>query len=127
MNLAAGDVRNFQVQEINEAAQDATLGLASQPEKDEIVARQNRVGNLRQNGFLVSVNAGEEWLSGVKLLQKVSAEFFLDCAACFSGYVARKLPQFAERCGFCGHWVPLIRFTVPLYATPQIAAEFIDN
>ncbi len=59
MNLASGDVRYFLVQEIDQAAQDTAFGLASQTEKDKIVARQNCVGDLRQNGVLVSVYAGE--------------------------------------------------------------------
>ena len=74
MNFASGDVGNFQVQEIDQAAQDAALGLTSQTEEDEIVARQDRVGDLRQNGFFVTVNAREKRLSGFELLQKIRAE-----------------------------------------------------
>jgi len=59
MNRASGNVWNFRVQKIHQAAQNAALGLAAQSEKNKIVARQNRVGDLRQYGFLVSMNSGE--------------------------------------------------------------------
>jgi len=85
VNLASGDVGNFQVQEINQAAQDAALGLASQTQEDEIVTRQNRIGDLRQNGILISMNAGKKRCSGFELLQKIRAEFFLNGAASGSG------------------------------------------
>src|ERR1019366_5519668 len=63
VNFATGDVGNFHVQEIDQPAQDAALGLAPQTEKNEIVAREDRVGDLRQNSLFVTVNAGEERLS----------------------------------------------------------------
>jgi len=77
VNLASGNVGNFHVQEINQAAQDAALGLASQTQEDEIMTPQNRIGDLRQNGILISMNAGKKRLSGLELLQKVRAEFSL--------------------------------------------------
>src|SRR6266550_9560012 len=73
------------------------------------------------------MNAGKKRLSGLELLQKVRAEFFLDGAARGSRRVGRQLPQFTERCGFRGHRGPLIRHAPPLYATAQVAAGLIED
>ena len=42
VDLAAGHDRNLFVEQIDQAAQDAALGLAAQAEQDEVVPRQDR-------------------------------------------------------------------------------------
>ena len=108
MNFAAGDVRNFLVQKVDQSAQDAALRLAPQAEQNKIVPRQKRVGDLRQNRFFVPVNARKERLAGFELLQNVGAKLVFHGAARRSRRIAGKLPQFAERCRFGGHRGPLI-------------------
>ena len=59
VNLAAGDVGNLRIEKVDQAAQDAALGLAAQTEQDEIVPGQNGIDDLRQDRLFVAVNAGK--------------------------------------------------------------------
>ncbi len=57
VNFAAREIGHFGVEKIHQAAEDAAFGLAAQAEENEIVAREKRVDDLRQNGFFVAVHA----------------------------------------------------------------------
>ena len=92
----------------DQAAQNAALRLSAQSEQDEIVPRQHRVGDLRQNRFFVPVNARKERLAGFQLLENVGAKFVFHGTARRPGRIAGQLPQFAERCRFGRHRGPLI-------------------
>ena len=127
MDFASGDVGNFQVQELDQAAQDAALGLASQTEENEIVARENGVGDLRQYSFFVTVNPREERLSGFQLLQEIRAEFFLDGAARCSRRVFRKSCAIRRALQVSWSSGSPDSIAVPLYATRGIAAEFVED
>ena len=80
------------------------LAWPRKPEQDEIVARENGVGDLRQNGFFVAVHAGEERLARFEFAQQVRAHLFLYGAA-GGGCVRHSGAPFAK-CGwsscFCG-------------------------
>ena len=91
MDLAAGHDRNLLVEQIDEAAQDAALRLAAQAEQDEVVARQDRVDELRDDRLVVADDAGEQRLAGLQLADEVVADFLLDRPRAIAG-----LPQIAE-------------------------------
>jgi hypothetical protein len=108
---------------VDQPAQDAALGLASQAEQNKIVPRQKRVGDLWQNRFFVTVNPRKKRLSSFELLQEIRAKFFLDGAARRSRRVAGSFRNSPSVAGLVVIGVPY-RFARPLYATRGIAAEF---
>ena len=59
VNFRAGDDRNLFVQQLGELANDAALGLSAQPEQDNVVPRENRVDELRNDSFVVADDAAE--------------------------------------------------------------------
>src|SRR5256886_8591630 len=82
VDFAARDDRHFRIKQIDEAAQNAALGLASQAEKNKIVAGKQRIHDLRNDGVFIAVDAGEERLTLFDGPQQVAAELVLDGAAC---------------------------------------------
>ena len=80
VNLAAGNHRDPLVEQIDEAAQDAALGLPAQSEQDEVVPGENGVDELRNDGVVVADDAGKERFSGLQLANEVVADFLLDRA-----------------------------------------------
>ena len=60
MNLAAGDVGHLGIEEAGKGAQDAAFGLSAQAEEDEIMAREDGVNDLRDDGVVVADDAGED-------------------------------------------------------------------
>ena len=78
VDLAAGDDRDLLVEQIDEAAQDAALRLAAQPEQDEVVARQDRVDELRDDRLVVADDARKERLARLQLADQVVADLLLD-------------------------------------------------
>ncbi len=81
VNLAAGYDRYRLVQQINQPAQDSGLGLAAETEEDEVVPRQHRVHQLRNDGLVVAYDAGEERLARLELPHQVVADFLPHAAA----------------------------------------------
>src|SRR5207249_11964313 len=65
VNLAAGDEGQLGIEQRSERAQNAALGLAAQPQQDEIMARENGVGELRHHGIFVADDAGEYLFAGI--------------------------------------------------------------
>ena len=94
MNLAAGHDRNLLVEQIDEAAQDAALGLAAQAEQDEVVTREDGVDELRDDGLVVADDAGKERFARLQLANQVVADFLLDGSEARSP--ASRSPQIAE-------------------------------
>ena len=105
VNLATGDVRHFGVKQCDQAAQNAALGLAAQSEEDEVVARQEGVDDLRQHGFFITVDAGEQRFIRLDLAQEVRADFILH-APLRAGSEARATSQFAKCACFRCHGFP---------------------
>ena len=77
VDLAAGHDRNLLVEQIDQTAQDAALRLAAQTEQDEVVPRQNRVDQLRDDRFVVADDAGEQPFAGLQLAHEVVANLLL--------------------------------------------------
>src|SRR5206468_5746131 len=92
VNLAPGHDRNLLVEQVDQTSQDAALRLAAETEQDEIVPRKDGVDELRYDRFVVSDDAGEQPLAGLKLSNEVVSDLFLDRAHAGT----RVLPQVAE-------------------------------
>ena len=93
VNFAAGDDRQMLVEQIDEAAQDAALRLTAQAEQDEVVPRQDRVDELRDDGVLVADDAGEERVAGLQLVNEVVANLLLDRSALRPPLCCRNSPS----------------------------------
>ena len=86
--LGAGDVGAVGVEERGEGAEDARLGLAAEAEEDEVVAREDGVDDLGDDGVVEADDAGEEGLAfalaagrdGAEARDEVVAELVLDAA-----------------------------------------------
>ena len=63
---------------VAEHAEDARLGLPAQAEEEQVVAGQDAVDDLRDNGLAVPADAGEELLAGAELADEVLAHLILD-------------------------------------------------
>ena len=59
MDFASGNVRHLGIEQRGQGAQNAALGLSPQAEQDEIMARENRVHDLRHDGIVIADNARE--------------------------------------------------------------------
>src|SRR5260370_8857989 len=77
VDFAAGDDGHFRIEKVDEAAENAALGLSAQAEKNEIVARKQGIDNLRDDGVFVAVNAGEERFALFDNPEQIPAGVFL--------------------------------------------------
>ena len=78
MDLAARNDRDLVVEQIDQPAQNPALGLAAQSEQDEIVLRENRVDELRDDAVVVTDDAGKEHLARLELAHEVVADLLFD-------------------------------------------------
>jgi hypothetical protein len=81
-DFAAGDVGHLGVEQRGKRAQNAALGLAAETEQDEVVAGEDGMDDLRDDGVFVTQDAGEERLGGVgtQAGDEIFAELVLDAA-----------------------------------------------
>ena len=93
-----GTTANLLVEQIDEPAQDAALGLSAQSEQNEVVLRENRVDELRDDGVVVADDAGEQRFAGLQLAHEVVADFLFDGTR-----VQTRLPEFAQCVDGDGH------------------------
>src|SRR6266508_6268358 len=78
VDFGARQDRNLIVEQISQLSNDATLGLPAQPQKDQVVARQERVNKLGNDGFFVSDNARKEPLMRLQLTNQIRAHLVFD-------------------------------------------------
>ena len=78
VNLAAGHDRDLLVEQIDQAAQDPAFRLAAQAEQDEVVPREDRVDELRDDRLVEADDAREEPVAGPELPHQVVANLLLD-------------------------------------------------
>ena len=78
VDLAALDDGDFFVQQVDHRADEAGLGLAPLAEEDQVMARQNGVLDLGDDGILVADDAREQLSALLDLGNKVAAELVLD-------------------------------------------------
>ena len=78
VDLAARDHGHEFVQQAHERAHDPALRLAALAEHDDVVAGDDRVGELGQDRVVVAHDAGEQLLAGAEAGQEVAAHLLLD-------------------------------------------------
>ena len=126
VDFTARQAGNLGVQEFDQAAQNAAFCLAAQSQEDEIVPRQDGIGNLRENGFFVAMNAGEEWLARLEFPQQVRAHFIFYGLSGVA--LACATPPFTQRgcfdLGLSGHRIPHIGTCAEFFARFAKAALF---
>ena len=99
VDLAAGDGGRLLVEQVDQAARDARLGLAALAQQDDILPREDGVLDLRQDGLFVADDAGEDLFAVAHLAHQVLAHLLLD-----GKYLVAALAQLAEGGGFRGLW-----------------------
>ena len=77
VDLAAGDDRDLVVEEGDEGADEAGLGLAALAEEDDVLAGEDGVLEVRDDGLFVADDAGEVGLSLLDALDEVLAHLLL--------------------------------------------------
>src|SRR5207237_10523872 len=102
VHLAPGEDRDLLVEQRDELAQDAALRLAPQTEQDEVVARQERVHELRDDRVLVAHDARELGRAVLEPADEILPQLVLDRAANAGGTRPFGLSQLAQR-GWLGH------------------------
>ena len=98
VDLAAGDDRHPLVEQAGQRADHARLGLAALAEEDDVVAGEEGVLELRQDGLLVAEHALEQRLASGDAGDGVGPDLLLDRARHPPG-----LSELADRCGTCCH------------------------
>src|SRR4051794_22490728 len=85
----------MRIQQRGQRTQDARLRLSTQSKQDKVVARKYGVDDLRNDGVLISDDAGEDGLLRAKATDKIFAKLVLDAASqAFGGVVTA--PESAE-------------------------------
>ena len=84
------------VEQVDQAARDARLRLAALAEQDDVLAGEDRVLELRDDGLLVADDAGEHLFAVAHLAHQVAAHLLLD-----GEHVVAALAKLADGCGFC--------------------------
>ena len=85
VDFAAGDHRHLLVEQFDERPEDAALGLAAQPEKDEIVPGKQGVRDPGDDRVLKADNAGEDCPSRLQTLDEVRPQLVFHA----SGFISR--------------------------------------
>ena len=80
-NLASGNVWHLFIEQGRQRAQDAALGLPAQTQQDEVLPRENRIHDLRNDGVFKSHDAGKKCLMRLSDERAGSSAFILDAAS----------------------------------------------
>jgi hypothetical protein len=78
VHLAPCQRRNGVIEEVHELTQDSALRLSPESQEDEVLSRQQRIDEPRNDGILVALHAGKEDLSFPELANQVRANLVLD-------------------------------------------------
>ena len=78
VDLAAGDCGHLLVQQIDQAARDARLGLAALAEEHDVLPGEDGVLDLRDDGLFIADDAGEDVFARAHLANQVLAHLLLD-------------------------------------------------
>ena len=103
VDLAARDDRHPLVEQADERAHDARLRLAALAEEHDVVAGEQRVGELRDDGVVVADHAVDERLALGEGARRVGADLVLDRSRHPTAGA-----QLSER-GRTGHGAPCVR------------------
>ncbi len=75
-NFASRNVGHVRIEQRSQHASQARFRLSSQSEQDEVVARQHRVDDLRDDGIVESHDAREERFAALQLADEVRSQLF---------------------------------------------------
>src|SRR5579884_170271 len=78
VDLATGNDRHFLIQQADKRARHAGLCLPALAQENDVLARENGVFNLRNNGLFIADNAGEKFFPIPNLLYQVFSHFLLN-------------------------------------------------
>ncbi len=81
VDLASLHHRDRLVEKACQSSQDPALGLPAQAEEDEVVAREDRVDELRDDRVVVADDSWEDRATGTQLPHQVLTDFILDAPA----------------------------------------------
>ena len=79
-NLAACHIRHARIEQPRKQPRQARFGLPAQAKQDEIVTREDRVDDLRNNSVVVTHNARKQGLTAFQLADQVRPQLVLQCA-----------------------------------------------
>ena len=102
VHFTAGHDRHLLVEQGAQRAEDTGLRLAAQAEQNEVVARKERVHDLRHHGVFVAKDATEQRAAGLQARDQVAPDLVFDGLRAIRG-VAGALER-AEGLGESGHW-----------------------
>ncbi|MYI75515.1 MAG: hypothetical protein F4057_09435 [Acidobacteria bacterium] len=80
VDLAPGHHGQLVVEQVGQRAQDARLRLSAQSQDDQVVPREDRVADLRDDRLVVADDAGKQRLAAPQLVDQVVAELLPDAA-----------------------------------------------
>ena len=78
VDFASGDVRHLRIEQRGQGAQDAAFCLSAEPEQDEVVAGEDGVDDLRDDGVVVADDAGKDWAAFAEPRHEVLAQLVFD-------------------------------------------------
>ncbi len=102
VHLAPREDRNLLVEQRDQLAQDAALRLPPQAQQDEVVARQDGIHELGDDGILVAHDAREQGRPVLEQTDQILAQLVLDGAVDAGGTRPLGLLQLSQR-GRLGH------------------------
>lgn len=84
-DFAAGEDGDFVVEECDEGADDAGFGLSALAEEDDVLAGEDGVDDVGDDGFVVAVDSWEKGLAGADFGDEVFPHLFADGEDAVSG------------------------------------------
>ncbi len=78
VDLGTCDDGHRVVEQVDEHSQHAGLSLAAQSQKEQVVARENRVDDLGNDGLVVADNSGKQRFAASELGQQVPPHLVFD-------------------------------------------------
>src|SRR5262249_43378524 len=78
MKLGGGNERQRRIKQSCEGAQNAALGLPAQPQKNEVVTRQDGIYKLRHNCVIVPNDSGKNGFTGMELGNQIFPKLIFD-------------------------------------------------
>src|SRR5205814_7326687 len=108
VDLAAVDYRDLSIQQAGQRSDQPALGLAALTKKDDVLARQDGVLDLGNDGSLEADDAGEQLLARLDLADQVLAHLLLDRKD-----TVLTLSELGEGPGLL-QWIPLWNVVTPL-------------
>ena len=78
VDFRTGNDRNLIVEKICKLANDAALCLATQAQQNQIVPREDRIDELRNNRLVIANNAGKQFLAPLEFANQIRAHLVFD-------------------------------------------------